>query len=140
MTAAYEWYARDRRLQGLVIGTLGAIAMLLAGLGVYGVMSLLVSARSREIAIRMALGSSEGAVLRLVLARGLTLASAGIAVGLLLASGLTAFLSSIFLGVRAFDGAVLSAAVALLGGVTLLSSWWPARRAMRVDPMVTLKQ
>jgi putative ABC transport system permease protein len=140
MTAAYEWYARDRRLQGLVIGTLGAIAMLLAGLGVYGVMSLLVSARSREIAIRMALGSSAGAVLRLVLARGLTLASGGIAVGLLLASGLTAFLSSIFLGVRAFEGTVLGAAVALLGTVTLLSSWWPARRAMRVDPMVTLKR
>lgn len=140
MQAAYGWYARDRRLQGLVIGTLGTIAMLLAGLGVYGVMSLLVSARSREIAIRMALGSSAGAVVRLVLARGLTLASAGIAAGLLLASALTAFLSSIFLGVRAFDGTVLGAAAVLLGGMTLLSSWWPARRAMRVDPMVTLKQ
>ena len=140
MTAAYEWYARDRRLQGLVIGILGAIAMLLAGLGVYGVMSLMVNARTREIAIRMALGSSAAAVLRLVLARGLTLASAGIAVGLLLASGLTAFLSSIFLGVRGFDGSVLGAAALLLGGVTLLSSWWPARRAMRVDPMVTLKR
>jgi putative ABC transport system permease protein len=140
MKVAYEWYARDRRLQGLVIGALGAIAMLLAGLGVYGVMSLMVSARSREIAIRMALGSPAGAVLRLVLARGLTLASAGVAAGLVLASALTAFLSSIFLGVRAFDGAVLSGAVVLLGGVTLLSSWWPARRAMRVDPMVTLKQ
>jgi putative ABC transport system permease protein len=140
MRAAYEWYARDRRLQGLVVGTLGAIAMLLAGLGVYGVMSLMVSARSREIAIRMALGSSAAAVRRLVLARGLVLASAGVAVGLVLASGLTAFLSSIFLGVRAFDSAVLSAAAALLGAVTLLSSWWPARRAMRVDPMVTLKQ
>jgi len=140
MEDAYEWYARDRRLQGLVIGTLGAIAMLLAGLGVYGVMSLMVSARTREIAIRMALGSSEGAVVRLVLARGLTLASAGVVVGLLLSSGLTAFLSSIFLGVRGFDGPVLGAAVALLAAVTLLSSWWPARRAMRVDPMVTLKQ
>ena len=140
MTAAYEWYARDRRLQGLVIGTLGAIAMLLAGLGVYGVMSLMVNARSREIAIRMALGSSAAAVLRLVLARGLRLASAGIAVGVLLASALTAFLASVFLGVRAFDGAVLGTAVALLAAVTMLSSWWPARRAMRVDPMVTLKQ
>jgi putative ABC transport system permease protein len=140
MTAAYEWYARDRRLQGLVIGTLGAIAMLLAGLGVYGVMSLMVNARSREIAIRIALGSSAAAVLRLVLARGLRLASAGIAVGVLLASALTAFLASIFLGVRAFDGAVLGTACALLAAVTMLSSWWPARRAMHVDPMVMLKQ
>ncbi|HTM26457.1 MAG TPA: ADOP family duplicated permease [Vicinamibacterales bacterium] len=140
MKAAYEWYARDRRLQGLAIGVLGATAVLLAGLGVYGVMSLMVSARSREIAIRMALGSSPHAVQRLMLGRGLTLASTGVAVGLLLAGALTAFLSSVFLGVRAFDGLVLSAAAALLGAVTLLSSWWPARRAMRVDPMVTLKQ
>jgi ABC-type antimicrobial peptide transport system permease subunit len=140
MTAAYGWYARDRRLQGLVIGTLGAIAMLLAGLGVYGVMALMVNARSREIAIRIALGSSAGAVLRLMLARGVRLASAGVAAGVFLAVALTAFLSSIFLGVRAFDGAVLGTAVASLAAVTMLSSWWPARRAMRVDPMVTLKQ
>jgi hypothetical protein len=58
----------------------------------------------------------------------------------LLAGGLTAFLSSIFLGVRAFDGAILVASVALLGAVALVSSWWPARWAMSVDPMVTLKQ
>ena len=94
MGAAHGWYVRDRRLQGLVIGSLGLIAMLLAGLGVYGVMSLLVNERSREIAIRMALGSSASAVLRLVLTRGLGLATAGIVVGVLLASALTAFLSS----------------------------------------------
>ena len=140
MTAAYGWYARDRRLQGLVIGVLGVIAMLLAGLGVYGVMSIMVNERRREIAIRMALGSSASAVLRLVLARGLSLASAGVVVGVLLASALTAFLSSILLGVRAFDGSVLSTAAILLTGVAVLSSWWPARRAMRVDPMVTLKE
>jgi ABC-type lipoprotein release transport system permease subunit len=75
-----------------------------------------------------------------MLARGLTVAATGVATGLLLAAALTAFLSSIFLGVRAFDVRLLAATVALLGGVTLLASWWPARRAMRVDPMVTLKQ
>ena len=88
----------------------------------------------------MALGSSAGAVRRLILARGLRVAAAGVAAGLLLATTLTVFLSSIFLGVRAFDAPLLAGAVALLGGVTLLASWWPARRAMRVDPMVTLKQ
>jgi putative ABC transport system permease protein len=140
MRAVHGWYVRDRRLQGIIIGILGSIAMLLAGLGVYGVMSLLVNERSREIAIRMALGSSASAVLRLVLARGLGLASAGIGVGVLLAGALTAFLSSIFLGVRAFDGSVLGLAAALLGAVAMLSSWWPARRAMRVEPMMTLKE
>jgi putative ABC transport system permease protein len=114
--------------------------MLLAGLGVYGVMSILVNERRREIAIRMALGSTTGSVLRLVLARGLSLASAGVAVGVLLASALTAFLSSVLLGVRAFDGAVLGTAAALLALVAVLSSWWPARRAMRLDPMITLKE
>ena len=140
MQAAYGWYARDRRVQGLVVGILGVIAMLLAGLGVHGVMSLMVNERSREIAIRMALGSSAGAVLRLVLGRGISLASAGVGAGVLLASALTAFLSSIFLGVRAFDGSALGAAAVLLAAIAVLSSWWPARRAMRVDPMVTLKQ
>ena len=140
MSAAHAWYVRDRRLQGLVIGSLGLIAMLLAGLGVYGVMSLLVNERSREIAIRMALGSSASAVLRLVLTRGLGLATAGVVVGVLLASAFTAFLSSIFMGVRAFDGFVLCTAAALLGLVAVLSSWWPARRAMRVEPMITLKE
>jgi predicted permease len=139
MQAAYGWYARDRRLQGLVIGILGVIGMLLAALGVYGVMSLMVNERKREIAIRLALGSSASAVLRLVLARGAILASLGIAGGLLLATALTAFLASIFLGVRAFDVSVLATSAAVLGGVALLSSWWPARCAMRVDPMITLR-
>ena len=139
MSAAYEWYAADRRSQGLVIATLGAIALLLAGLGVYGVMAIMVNARNREIAIRMALGSSTGEVFRLVLARAMKVTTVGIGAGLPMACALTAFLSSIFLGVRAFDAPVLVGAVALLGTVALLSSWWPARRAMRVDPMVTLK-
>ena len=140
MQAAYDWYASDRRSQGLVVGVLGGIALLLAGLGVYGVMAIMVNARRREIAIRMALGSSAAAVRRLMLTRGLAVAAAGVAAGLSLAIALTVFLSSIFLGVRAFDLRLLAAAVALLGGVTLLASWWPARRAMRVDPMVTLKE
>jgi predicted permease len=140
MKAAYGWYARDRRLQGLIIGVLGVIAMLLAGLGVYGVMSLMVTERSREIGIRMALGSSASAMRRLVLARGLSLASAGVGVGVLLACALTAFLSSVLRGVQAFDGPVLGTAAAALAAVALLSSWWPARRAMRVDPMIILKE
>jgi putative ABC transport system permease protein len=103
-------------------------------------MSLMVNDRNREIAIRMALGSPAGAVLQLVLTRGVRLASAGVVGGTLLASALTAFLSSVFLGVRAFDATVLITAAALLVAVAMLSSWWPARRATRVDPMITLRQ
>ena len=139
MASASAFYEHDRRMQGLVLGTLGGIAMLLAALGVYGATSLMVAERRREIAIRLALGSSEGAVLRLVLGRGVGMASLGVGVGLPLALALTTFLSSIFRGLRAVDGPMLASTALLLGVAALTSSWWPARRAMRVDPMVTLK-
>jgi putative ABC transport system permease protein len=140
MDAVYRWYTRDRRLQGVIIGVLGVIAMLLAALGVYGTMALLVTERSREIAIRMALGSSNQAILRLVLGRGLGLTSVGVCAGVLLACAFTAFLSSIFLGLRAFNPGVVGGAAALLATVAIAASWWPARRGMHVDPMVTLNR
>jgi putative ABC transport system permease protein len=140
MNAVYGWYTRDRRLQGVVIGVLGVIAMLLAALGVYATMSLLVTERRREIAIRMALGSSNRAILRLVLGRGLSLTSVGVGAGVLLACAFTAFLSSIFLGLRAFNPAVVGSAAALLATVAIVASWWPARRGMQVDPLVTLNR
>ncbi|HEY1304829.1 MAG TPA: ABC transporter permease [Vicinamibacterales bacterium] len=140
MSAAYALYVNDRRLQGLVLGTIGAIAVLIAALGVYGVVSLMVSERRRELAIRTALGASRTAVMRLVLARGLSLATVGIGAGLGLAMALTAFLSSVFLGVRAFDVLVFGSTAVLIGGVALVASWWPARRAMRIDPIVALKE
>ena len=140
MSAAYAFYVNDRRLQGLVLGTIGGIAILIAALGVYGVVSLMVSERRREIAIRTALGASRAAVMRLVLGRGLSLAAVGIGAGMILAMALTAFLSSIFLGVRAFDISVLGSTGVLLGSMALGASWWPARRAMRIDPIVALKE
>ncbi len=140
MAAAYAFYVNDRRLQGLVLGTIGAIAVLIAALGVYGAVSLMVTERRRELAIRTALGASRRAVMRLVLARGLSLATVGVGAGLLLAIGLTALLSSIFLGVRAFDVRVLGSTAAVLACVALAASWWPARRAMRIDPIIALKE
>ena len=112
----------------------------MAALGIYGIVSLMVTERSREFAIRRALGASSASVMRLVLGRGIGLSSAGVAAGLLLAVALTAFLSSIFLGVRAFDGWVLAGSAALLGSIAIAASWWPARRAMGLDPMVASKQ
>jgi hypothetical protein len=140
MADMYQWYTNDRRGQGLVLAALGVMALLIAALGVFGVMALMVTERRGEIAIRKALGGSDSAVRRLVLGRGLRLASFGIGAGLLLAALLSAFLSSIFYGVRPFDVQVLGGTAALLGVVATAASWWPASSAMRIDPMEVLKQ
>ena len=140
LDGTYRAYARDRRLQGLVLAALGAVAVLVAALGVFGVMSLTVAERSREIAIRAALGGTPRTIARLILGSAVRLVSAGIGAGLLLALAVTGFLSSIFFGLRAFDPVLFAAGAGLLGGVALASSWWPARSAARVDPMAVLKR
>ncbi|HET7697067.1 MAG TPA: ABC transporter permease [Vicinamibacterales bacterium] len=139
MDGTYRAYAEDRRLQGFVLGSLGAVALLVAALGVFGVMSLTVAERHREIAIRAALGGTPRAILQLILGSALRLVSIGVGAGLLLAFAATAFLSSIFFGLRAFDPALFAGAATLLGGAALAASWWPARTAARVDPMAALK-
>jgi putative ABC transport system permease protein len=140
MTDMYGWYTADRRNQGIVLAVLGLVALLVAALGIYGVIALMVTEGQREIAIRKALGGSNAAVRRLVLGRGLRLSSIGLGAGVALAAAMTTFLSSIFYGVRAIDPALLGATAALLFLVALAASWWPARSAMRVDPMTILKR
>lgn len=140
MRDVYAWFEHDREGQGLVLAALGAVALMLAALGVYAVMSLLVSGQRQEFAIRLALGCSPSAVQRLVLARGLRVASAGVGGGLILGGLLTMILSRIFFGVRPFDFATVLGGVALLTTTALVASWWPARRAMRVDPIATLRR
>ncbi len=137
--SVYGWYVRDRTLQGYVVGSLGVIALLLAALGIYAVMALLVSHQRRDLAIRMALGSSNRAVHRLVLGRGLRVAAAGIAGGLVFAGVITSLLSSVFFGVRPFDLRVMLGTALLLAATALFASWWPARRAMKLDPMTALR-
>jgi predicted lysophospholipase L1 biosynthesis ABC-type transport system permease subunit len=139
MTEAYAWYTWDRRGQGLVIAALGAIALLLAALGVYGVMSLLVTSRRREIGVRMALGGTPSAIHRMIVGAGFRLSAGGLAVGLLLAAASTNGLASIYYAVRPFDARVLTLSAGLLAASALMASWWPARRAMRTDPMAVLK-
>lgn len=139
MRDVYAWFARDREMQGFVLGSLGLVALLLSALGVYAVMALLVSQERREFAIRLALGSSNEALHRLVLGRSLRTASAGIGAGLLLASIMTSLLSAMFFGVRPFDLRTMAAAAALVAATALFASWWPARRAMKVDPMAVLR-
>jgi len=140
MRDVYAFFENDRGGQGLVLGALGIVALLLAALGVFAIMSLLVSQQSQEFAIRLALGCSAEAVERLVLARGLRVASIGVVGGLILGSVLTMMLSRVFYGVRAFDLTTILGGATLLILTALVASWWPARRAMNVDPMVTLRR
>jgi putative ABC transport system permease protein len=123
-----------------VIGSLfGAAALLLAAIGIYGVLAYTVAQQTREIGIRMALGANPASVLRLMLARGLRLAGAGTAIGVLAALMLTQLLKSLLFGVSATDPVTFAAMGGLLFAVALLACYMPARRAMRVDPMVALR-
>lgn len=139
MEGSYKAYSRDRRQQGFVLTALGLVAVLVAALGVYGVMLLTVAERHRELAVRVALGGTRAVIVRLILGNAMRLVSAGVGVGLLLAIAVTTFLSSIFFGLQPFDLRVFGAASSLLAAVALAAAWWPARTAGRVDPMSALK-
>jgi ABC-type antimicrobial peptide transport system permease subunit len=111
----------------------------LAATGIYGVMSYLVTQGSREIGIRMALGATSGGVLRMVLARGLSVAMTGLSVGVAAAFGLTRWMESLLYGVSASDALTFTAASGVLLVVAAVACWLPARRASRVDPLVSLR-
>ena len=127
------------RFRTALLSLFGAAALLLAAIGIYGVLAYTVAQQTREIGIRMALGANPGKVMRLVLARGLRLAGAGTVIGVLAALMLTQLLNSLLFGVSATDPLTFAAVAGLLLGVALLACYVPARRAMRVDPMVALR-
>ena len=127
------------RIGAVLLAVFGSLALVLAAIGLYGVMSYTVSRRTREIGIRMALGAGKGNVLRLVLKEGLTLASGGIAVGLIVAAAATRLLASFLFGVSSLDAATFVAIPIVLVGVALIASYLPARRAAKVDPMIALR-
>jgi putative ABC transport system permease protein len=127
------------RLGAGLLATFGALALLLAAVGLYGVVAQSVELRTREIGVRMALGADVPSVLGLVLGRGMRLAVAGVGMGLLCAAGLSRVLGSLLYGVSAVDPLAFSAAAALLLAVALLANLLPARRAARVDPLVALR-
>ena len=127
------------RFRTLLLGIFAALATCLAMAGVYGVMSYVVGQRANEIGLRMALGASPRDVLRLVLRQALSLTFLGIVIGLVSAAAMTRLLASMLFGVKPTDPATYFAVVALLSVVALAASYIPARRAMRVDPIVALR-
>jgi ABC-type antimicrobial peptide transport system permease subunit len=126
-------------LASRLLSWLGMVALVLAAMGVYGVMAYVVSQRTQEFGIRMALGAGTGDVLRLIFREGLVLAAIGIAIGLTLALTVTRLLASFLYGVSPFDLATFIGVPVLLGLVTLLACWLPARRATKVDPIIALR-
>lgn len=129
----------EPRFQSFLLGAFGALGLVLAVVGIYGVISYSVKQRTHEIGIRMALGAERAQVMRLILAHGLKLAVIGVVIGIGAAVGLTRLMSSLLFGVSATDPATFASVAVLLVIVALAACWMPARRAMKVDPMEALR-
>jgi ABC-type antimicrobial peptide transport system permease subunit len=139
MDAVVSTSVADRRFALLLIGVFGGIALLLASLGVYSVVSYLVTQRRQEIGVRIALGARGTDVLRLVLGQGVVLAVTGLAIGAVGAFFLTRVLRGMVYGVSTTDPSAFIGVVVGLALVAVAASWIPARRAAKVDPMNVLR-
>jgi len=122
-----------------LLGLFATVAVLLAGIGIYGVISYSVAQRTHEIGIRAALGATEGMLLRLVLSRGLILTLVGLAIGAAASLGLTRLMASLLFGVGARDPMTMALVGALLAIVAIAACYIPARRATKIDPLIALR-
>ena len=131
--------AAERRFALILFEAFGFVAVVLVAVGLYGVLSATVAERTREIGVRLALGAQQSAVLRLILQQGLSLTLAGVGIGLLASWAVTRLMTKLLYGVSATDPLVFASVAFLLFVVALLACYVPARRAMKVDPLVVLR-
>ena len=131
--------AAQPRFQTLLVTSFAVMALLLAAIGLYGVLSYIVQQRSMEIALRLAVGAQRGEVLGLVLKRGMALAAIGVAVGLGISACLSRFIATLLYGVHPLDPLTFAGVSLLLLLVALVASVAPAYRAAQADPMITLR-
>jgi ABC-type antimicrobial peptide transport system permease subunit len=131
---------RVRRFVLTLLAGFAGVALLLAAVGTYGVMSYAVAERTREIGIRMALGASGQVVLRNVVGDAIRLTVAGLAIGAVAAHFLTRFIAALLFGIGATDPVTYVVVSVLLAAVSLIASYVPARRALRIDPLIALRQ
>ncbi|MGB6832018.1 MAG: ABC transporter permease [Candidatus Acidiferrum sp.] len=128
-----------QRLAMMLLSVFSTLALVLSGIGIYGVISYLAGQRTHEIGVRMALGATSADVMRMVLGEGMRITLVGVAIGIVAALGLTRLIAKIIYGVGAADPITFGVVAILLTGVALLACYIPARRAMRVDPIVALR-
>jgi ABC-type antimicrobial peptide transport system permease subunit len=138
--AEYKEHKLADRMNGAaILGGFGGLALLLASIGVYGVMAFSVIQRTKEIGIRIALGARRRDVISLFVGRGMRLTLIGVAIGMSLSFGLSRLLQGMLFGLTPTDGVTFLGVALLLAGVAALACWLPARRAARVDPMQALR-
>jgi putative ABC transport system permease protein len=139
MDELMETSTAQPRFRTLLLGSFAGIALLLSAVGIYGVMASAVSRRTREIGVRMALGARPGDILKMVFSQSMVLTLAGVAMGLLGAFAATRLMKNLLFGITSTDPFTFVVVTLLLGSVAFLSSYIPARRAARVDPIIALR-
>ena len=128
-----------RRFTASLLGVFAGVALFLATIGIYGVLSYTVEQRTHEIGVRMALGASGSIVVKMIVLQAMKTVGVGLAIGIAAALALTRYISSMLYGIRSWDPLVFVAITALLGGVALLASYLPGRRATKVNPILALR-
>jgi ABC-type antimicrobial peptide transport system permease subunit len=140
LKAVVDWSMGDHRFRTTLLSAFAGVALFLAALGIYGVLAYFVSQRSRELGIRLALGARPSALFRLVIGQGLRPVAVGAVAGVLGALAVTDAMRSLLFGVEAIDVLTYGVAVALLGLIAMAACTLPALRAMRLDPLVALRE